>query len=161
LEDATMVAKAAKKKARAPKRRSRAATAALSDTMKEAVTEVGGPMRTAAQSGFGAAREASGKVTSALPSKRTLKVAVGRALVTGGRALIDPRAAVGEIAVRLGEGLLEDADHLHWFVVRIDDAGRATTYAFIKRADAQAFYDTTRKAFPRQYLCESIAGPGR
>ena len=156
-----MVTKALRGKKTGAKRRPRAPASALSDTVKGAVTEVAGAMRTAAQTSLGAAREASGKVASALPSSRKLKVAVGRALVTGGRALIDPRAAVGEIAVRLGEGLLEDADQLHWFVVRIDDAGHAVTYGFVKRADAQAFYDTTRKQFPRQYLCESIAGPSR
>lgn len=155
-----MVTKATKRTAR-PKRESSASAERLSMTVKGAVTEAAGAMMVAAQTGFGAAREVSGMVASALPSRRTLKVAVGRALVTGGRALIDPRAAVGEMAVRLGEGLLEDADQLRWFVVRIDDSGHATTYGFVKRADAQAFFDTTLKAFPRQYLCESVAGPGR
>jgi hypothetical protein len=158
-----MVTKAMKatKATKRSNRRKRAAAPepSLSRTVKVAVTEAAGAMKLAAQT-LGAARDVSGKVASALPSRRTLKVAVGRALVTGGRALIDPRAAVGEMAVRLGEGLLEDADRLHWFVVRIDDSGHATTYGFAKRADAQAFHDTTRKDFARQYFCECIAGPG-
>jgi len=149
------------KKSGTRRRRGSTVPSTLSRTVKGAVNEAAGAMKDAARTSLGAAREVSGKVASALPSRRTLKSAVGRALVTGGRALIDPRVAVGEIAVKLGEGLLDDADQLHWFVVRIDDAGHATTYGFAKRADAQAFHDTTLKAFPRQYLCECIAGPGR
>jgi hypothetical protein len=155
-----VVTKANKRPARS-KRAATRSTVRLGKTVKGAVDEVAGAMKIAAQTSLGAARDASGKVAAALPTRRTLKVVVGRALVTGGRALIDPRVAVGEMAVRLGEGLLEDADHLQWFVVRLDDAGHATTYGFVKRADAQAFYDTTLKAFPRQYLCETIAGPRR
>jgi hypothetical protein len=99
------------------------------------------------------------KVLSSPSTGRTLKGAVGKALVTGGRALIDPRAAVGEMAVRIGEGLLADGDRLQWFVVRIDDEGRAHTFGFVKRDDAQVFFDGTLQAFARQYLCKCVAGP--
>jgi hypothetical protein len=99
------------------------------------------------------------EVTAAPPPGKTLKGAVGKALVTGGRALIDPRAAIGEMAVRLGEGLLAGADRLQWFVVRIDDEGLTKTFGFVSRGDAQAFFDGTAKAFPRQYLCKCVAGP--
>lgn len=143
------------------KPRKRAAPDTLSKTVQGAASEVAGAMRIAAQTSFDAAREASEKVAAALPSKRTLQAAVGRALVTGGRALIDPRAAVGEMAVRVGEGLLADAEHPHWFVVRLDETGQATTFGFVKRADAQAFYQSSLKTFPLQYLCEAVAGPGR
>ncbi len=160
-----MVTKATKrsapsKRAARSKRESSASADRLSKT-RDAVSEVADAVRIAAQAGLVAAREASGKMASSLPAKRALKTAVGRALVTGGRALIDPRGAVGEMAVRLGEGLLEDAGQLHWFVVRLDDSGHAATYGFVRRADAQAFYDTTRKTFPRQYLCEAVVGPAR
>lgn len=101
----------------------------------------------------------AGAMLSTASPGRTLKGAVGKALVTGGRALLDPRAAVGEMAVRLGEGLLAGDDRLQWFVVRLDNEGRASTFAFVNHIDAQVFFDGTLQAFPRQYLCKCVAGP--
>jgi hypothetical protein len=137
----------------------RKAKPGIGKTLKGAVGDAASAVVGAASLGFGAAKEVSGKVAGALPSRGIMKVVVGKALVTGGKALIDPRAAVGELALKLGEGMLADASELHWFVVRIDDHGHATTFPFVKRAEAERFFNETSREHPRQYLCERVAGP--
>lgn len=131
------------------------------DTVRDVVTGAGVVVKAAASSSAGVVRGATERVSAALPSKQSVKVALGKALVQGGRVLMDPQAAAGELAVKVGEGLLADASELRWFVVRIGDDGQATTHPFVQRKDAEQFFRSTRAEFPRQFLCEAVALPGQ
>jgi hypothetical protein len=128
------------------------------DLMKGVMTGAADVAKGVASS-IGTVRALPEKVSAAMPSKHTVKEAFGKALVTGGKALIDPRATIGEMAVKMGEGLLAEADRLRWFVVRIDDEGKLATFPFVKRDEAEAFFNQTRSEFPRQFLCEAVSAP--
>jgi len=62
----------------------------------------------AANTGATAVSAAASSAVSALPSTADLRRGLGKALVLGGQALIDPREAIGRIAIELGESLASD-----------------------------------------------------
>jgi hypothetical protein len=133
------------------------------DAMREAVGDVvdgaASAARTAASAGAGAVKGVGERVGGRLPSKEAVKVTLGKALVQGGRVLMDPQAAVGELAVKAGERLLAPADQLKWFVVRIDAEGRSEVFPFVQRKEAEQFFESSRARFPQQYLCDVVTGP--
>jgi hypothetical protein len=133
---------------------------AVRDVVGDVVGGAASAARTATSAGAGAVKEVGERVSNRLPSKDIVKVALGKALVQGGRVLIDPQAAVGEFAVRAGESLLTPADQVQWFVVRLDAEGRGEVFPFVLRKAAEQFIAQGRAQFSQQYLCEVVAGPG-
>lgn len=103
--------------------------------------------------------QAPGHLADALPSKEQLKNVLGSALITGGKVLIDPRAAIGEAAVRIGESLLSDPARIRWFVIRVDAQGASESYAFHDTAAARECLDGLRRQGVRAYLCEVTERP--
>lgn len=100
-----------------------------------------------------------GHLASALPDRATLKSAVGSALVTGGKLLIDPKGTVGEVAVRMGENLRERPGSIRHFVIVLDDAGSAQVTPFGSDTEARAFFDAAWQEHRRAYLCDVSDGP--
>lgn len=62
-------------------------------------------------------------VASVIPNAKTIKQGVGRALVFGGRTLIDPKATVGELAVDLGQRLSGPDEVGDWLALVATDTG--------------------------------------
>lgn len=100
-----------------------------------------------------------GQLVNALPDQNTLKSAVGSALITGGKLLIDPKAALGEAAVKMGETLRERPGRIQHFVVILDDAGTAQATPFADAAEARAFFAAAWQEHRRAYLCDVSEGP--
>lgn len=100
-----------------------------------------------------------GQLANALPDQNTLKSAVGSALITGGKLLIDPKAALGEAAVKMGENLRERPGRIQHFVVILDDAGTAQATPFTSATEARAFFDAAWQEHRRAYLCDVSEGP--
>jgi hypothetical protein len=67
--------------------------------------------------------EATSAVASALPDAGTVKRGFGRALILGGKALIDPGAVVGGFAVELGQRMAADEAAPTWLALVASDAG--------------------------------------
>jgi hypothetical protein len=62
-------------------------------------------------------------VTSVLPDAKTVKQGFGRALILGGKALIDPSAVVGGFAMELGQRMAADEAAPTWLALVANDAG--------------------------------------
>lgn len=67
--------------------------------------------------------EATSAVANALPDARTVKQGFGRALVLGGKALMDPSAVVGGLAVELGQRMAADEAAPTWLALVAHEAG--------------------------------------
>lgn len=86
-----------------------------------------------------AASGLSNSITAAMPSKETLKRGLGMALITGGKLLIDPRAAVGEMAITLGNSLVSQ-NSPEWLVLEATETAFLPVYRG-NREQCQAEYE--------------------
>lgn len=75
--------------------------------------------------------EAKAAVTQSLPDTKSVKVGVGRALLLGGQALIDPKAVVGNFAVELGQRLAASEPRPAWLLL----AATADGFDLLARGD--------------------------
>ncbi|MFZ6657391.1 hypothetical protein [Undibacterium sp. TJN19] len=76
---------------------------------------------------IGAAESTKNTVADALPSKKVVMRGLGSALIVGGKLLIDPRAAVGEMAVSLGRSMISDKSP-EWLLLEANEAGFLPLY---------------------------------
>ena len=67
--------------------------------------------------------EARDAVVQSLPDAKTVKAGVGRALILGGRALMDPQAVVGSFAIELGQRLTTHDPGPVWLSLVATDDG--------------------------------------
>jgi hypothetical protein len=83
-------------------------------------------------------------VVDALPSKSVVMRGLGTALIAGGKLLIDPRAAVGEMAVTLGRSMINDSSP-EWLVLEANEAGFLPLFrgkeAIVREAYTKAIAD--------------------
>ena len=131
----------------------------LGQSLQDAANSAGSAVKQSAQSTAEAIAKTPKQIADAMPSKQSLKSAMGNALVTGGKLLIDPKAVIGEAAVKMGENLLAKPESLNWFVIVVDEVGAAQAFAFNSKSDAQASLEETRRTHPRSYLCEVTDWP--
>lgn len=131
----------------------------IANTLQDAAASAGAVAKRSALATAGAVSGVPGQLAGALPDKSTLKAAVGGALVTGGKLLIDPKAVLGEAAVRMGENLRADPARIRCFVVVFDEAGAAQAFPFVDPTQARAFFDAAWQEHRRAYLCDVCDGP--
>jgi hypothetical protein len=84
--------------------------------MIDLLRRAGNAVNDAAVAAIDTVGQAGGAAVGALPSAGDMKRHVGQALIVGGKFLIDPRVAVGEMAVSLGTSLIEDSSP-EWLVL--------------------------------------------
>lgn len=133
----------------------------LANSLQEAATGATAAVKGKAAAAVGAVTEAKEQLTEALPSKAQVKTALGTALVTGGKVLIDPSGTIGEAAVKVGESLLGTSTGVKWFVVHVAEDGESRTFAFTDKSQATSFLEDARKQPGAVYLCEVVEGPER
>lgn len=73
------------------------------ESLTETASQAASTVANAAGKIADAAVDAKDDVKEALPTADQVRHVIGDALVLGGKALIDPRAAAGEAAVKVGE----------------------------------------------------------
>lgn len=95
-------------------------------------------------------------VARVIPDAQTIKRSVGRALILGGRTLIDPKTVVGEFAVQVGERLAPPAVADDWLALAALDDGFAVL-AHGPEASARAAMDDARKRGAHVLLCRVVA----
>lgn len=127
----------------------------IANTIQDAAANAGAAARKSADALAGV----PGHLASTLPDRAALKSAVGSALITGGKLLIDPKGTVGEVAVRMGENLRERTGSIRHFVIVLDDAGTAQVTPFTSASEARAFFDAAWQERRRAYLCDVSDGP--
>ncbi|MFO1319650.1 MAG: hypothetical protein U1F52_08545 [Burkholderiales bacterium] len=133
----------------------------LANSLQEAASHATAAVKESAAAAVDRVTEAKEQLSDALPSKAQVKTAVGTALVTGGKVLIDPSGTIGQAAVKVGESLLGTSAGVRWFVVEVSDDGESRTFAFTDKSQAMTFYADARKQAGPVYLCEVVDGPER
>lgn len=99
---------------------------------------------------------AASAVASAIPDAKTIKQGMGRALILGGRTLIDPKATVGELAVDLGKRLSGPDESDEWLALAATDDG----FVALARGDeaaARTAMDAARAEGNPVILCKVLA----
>lgn len=81
-----------------------------------------------------ASQKVGAAVSQALPDAATVKANLGRALVLGGKALMDPQAVVGSLALDLGQRLSSGQTEPLWLALVADDQG----FGLLARGDEVA-----------------------
>lgn len=133
----------------------------FANSLQEAASTATAAVKQSASAAVDAVTEAKDHIADALPTKQAVRTAMGTALVTGGKVLIDPSGTIGEAAVKMGQSLLGTAAGARWFVVRVGEDGESQTVAFTDKAQAMPFFEDARRQPGAVYLCEVVDGPDR
>ncbi|NRF70320.1 hypothetical protein HLB44_25250 [Aquincola sp. S2] len=99
---------------------------------------------------------AADAVARTLPDARSIKQGVGRALIVGGRTLIDPKVVVGEFAVQMGERLAAAAPDDDWLALAAVDDGFAVL-ARGPESDVRTAIEGARAEGASVLLCRVVA----